>query len=170
VLSGELPISDALNQIRHGRTPEVTATHEAGHAVIARVLGLVCGDASIVYDEVKNHAGVSFSTWQDDAGRKRPERYGRDAEIMTSMAGSEAEKLILGQACDGDGDDRDKIFRLLCVDPHCRKTEARLRLMTRMLVRRHRSDIELVAKTLVAVGTLSGQHIDEWWNAVTKNS
>jgi hypothetical protein len=41
------------------------------------------------------------------------------------------------------------------------KTEARLRAMTRMLVRRHRARIERVAKALLANTTLSAEELDK---------
>ena len=46
------------------RTPAAvrrTAYHEAGHAVTGRVLGLVCGDATIVPDFEEMVAGVAIT-------------------------------------------------------------------------------------------------------------
>jgi hypothetical protein len=167
VMADAKSIDEALDEIRYNYTPETRAIHEAGHGVIGRILGLTCGDCSIV--RCKEHDGVSSSSWFDDENRKRPKRYGRDAEVMTSMAGSEAEKELLGRCCDGDGSDREDILLLFarpkapCESSHTdyEKTEARLRRMTRMLCKRHQASIELIAKRLVEVNTLSGRQIDE---------
>lgn len=105
------------------------------------------------------------------------------ARIITAMAGVEAESIITGSVLEADhgmdgGDEAlinevlfplitemlfkqreqctDKLEREQCTD----KLEARLRLMTRMLVRRHRHLIERVADALVAKGKLTGRQID----------
>jgi hypothetical protein len=124
--------------------------------------GLVCGSASIECNE--HHSGVSYSSWVDDSSRKRPERHGRDAEIMTTMAGTEAELELLGKCCGADGNDRAEVERLLADDADAVKVEKRLRKMTKMLVKRHSANIKLIAETLAEVNTLSGRHIDEWWD------
>jgi hypothetical protein len=156
VLAGSKSIKSALDEIRHSYVPETRAVHEAGHAVIGRVLGLTCGDCSIA--RTKEHAGISYSQWDDQS---RPVRHGRDAKVMTTMAGTEAELELLGKSCAGDGFDVEDIERLLADDAEPAKVEKRLRRMTRMLVRRHRAKIELIAKILVEVNTLSGEHIEE---------
>ena len=86
-----------LNDPRH------TATHEAGHAVIARVLTLACGEASIRPDYDAGTAGYAItrdpmeceSIWlyrfkfRFDGAVYR-------ARIMVFMAGTEAETELLG--------------------------------------------------------------------------
>jgi hypothetical protein len=113
VLQGQESIDAALRETKILHPPEIVAVHDAWHAVVARVLGLVCGDAFIEGDEEGN-SGVSFSRW-DDTRKSRPERYGRDAEAMTAMAGTETELELLGNSCDGDWHDRIKISQN---DPH----------------------------------------------------
>jgi len=53
-----------------------TAYHEAGHAVIARLLGLPCGKATTVGDneEELGHAvvGDPIRTWEHGDGLRRP--------------------------------------------------------------------------------------------------
>jgi hypothetical protein len=160
VMADAKSIDEALLKIRHNRTPEIVAIHEAGHAVIAGILGLVCGGASIVGDN-QGTAGISYSDWIDDENRKRPKRHGRDADVMVSMAGSEAEVEILGKCCGGDLSDRTKVIEQLSGDSNPCRTDARLRRMTRMLCKRHRASIELIAKALVEANNMSGRQIDE---------
>ena len=138
-----------------------TAVHEAGHAVIARVLTLASGPASIVADpESAGHAitadpNVTVYEW----GRRgkvrftpRPEMVGR---VLAYMAGAEAERVLLGKAGRGDGEDRWQIALMLeDIGPiDAEHYEQRLRKMTRMLVRCHRERIKRVAAVLLSVGT-----------------
>ena len=80
--------------------------------------------------------------------------------IITLMAGAEAEEVITGRVLDGSNEAGhaqilDGAFDVLY--PHVvfdafdwQKREARLRRMTRILVRRHRARIERVAEALLA--------------------
>ena len=149
-----------LNDLRH------TATHEAGHAAIARVLTLACGEASIRPDYDAASAGYSIThaplecedIWyqrfkiRDDGTVYR-------ARIMAFMAGSEAEAELLGSCQGGDGDD---LYQVALMAEQLERCDLeRLRRMTRMLVRRHRDRIERVAAALLAEQDLSGERIDE---------
>jgi hypothetical protein len=40
-----------------------TAIHEAGHAVIGRVLGMVCGYATIIPNEGRHKTNTQMPTW-----------------------------------------------------------------------------------------------------------
>src|SRR6476659_7354789 len=84
------------------------AFHEAGHAVIARVLTLAPTRATIRPNYRKGHDG--YCAYAASFPHKWLERGHRDAEahaqIMTSMAGAEAEKELLNLPSDGDGEDR----------------------------------------------------------------
>lgn len=81
------------------------------------------------------------------------------------MAGAEAEVFLLGSTQGGDGNDRSQIKLMaeeLSRDPlHWDKREARLRAMTRMLVRRHKDRIERVANALLTKETISAKQIDK---------
>jgi phage baseplate assembly protein W len=152
-----------------------TAYHEAGHAVIGRVLTLMCGEATIKPDYRSRAAG--FSICQDPyaclyewekRGKVRDIEAVWHARIIWSMAGAEAQRELLGDPNPrGDDDDRRQIGLMMeeVVDPDnekaWEKTEARLRAMTRMLVRRHRARIERVAKALLAKTTLSAEELDK---------
>jgi hypothetical protein len=153
-----------------------TATHEAGHAVIGRLLGLRCGSATIIPNYKEGSAGhaispdphISIAEWEA-RGRWRYVSMFR-AAMMMLMAGREAEIECLGY-CQG-GDERDQ-YEIAChideaeppavcsgPDENRDRFEARLRTRTRGLVRRHRGLIELVAKALLERKKLSGRQID----------
>lgn len=149
-----------------------TAYHEAGHAVIGRVLTLPCGMATIKPDHVEETAGLTI-TAEPYACLHEWEKRGKvpdfpdevfHARIMTYMAGAEAEAVLLDRIAVGDADDRKQIALMaeeLCYSPPWEKLEPRLRGMTRMLVRRHRARVERVVKALLAETTLNGEQLDK---------
>ena len=47
----------------HGVDKRATAIHEAGHAVIGRVLGLLCGGATIIQDEDSAGHAITNDPW-----------------------------------------------------------------------------------------------------------
>jgi hypothetical protein len=147
-----------------------TAYHEAGHAVIARVLTLASGPVTIKPDYDEETAGSSITdvniceTEWEKRGKVRFLDAAWHACIMMSMAGAETEAVLLSRRATGDGDDRYRIALMaerLCYSPPWERHEARLRAMTRMLVRRHRVLIERVAKALLARTTLSAKQVDK---------
>jgi ATP-dependent Zn protease len=153
---------------------EATAYHEAGHAVVGRVLTLPCGQATIRRDHDSDGHSICpdpyacICEWERRGKVRRSENAVWIARILTFMAGAEAEKELLGTASAGDGDDRHQIARVLeeitppiMSDADWERREARLRAMTRMLVRRHKERIERVAKMLLAETTLSAEKIDK---------
>ena len=154
-----------LNDPRH------TATHEAGHAVIGRVLTLLCGGGTIVPDYEAGEAGsaithdpwVCLGEWHRRAKMRHSNAIWH-ARIITFMAGAEAEVELLGATQTGDDDDRYQIElmaeELDCDPSEWVRWEARLRTMTRMLIRRHRDRIEKVAGALIAKRTLTSRQID----------
>jgi hypothetical protein len=158
----------------HLNDPWHTAVHEAGHAVIARVLRLRCGEVTIQPNEAEGYAGYAHTgdPWGtiDDwerAGRFRD----HDSEqayrgyILTVMAGVEAEIEILGLAHGGDGDDRRWIERAATSEAFSsyeewKRYEPRMRRQTRRLVRKHRDKIERVAKALLKRKSLEPGDVD----------
>lgn len=149
-----------------------TAYHEAGHAVIGRVLTLHCGGATIKPNYEEGEAGHAIT--HDPYGclyqweMRGHVRGSRDAvwhaRIMGYMAGAETEMVLLGSGAVGDTDDRYQIALMaeeLHRDTNWDKLEPRLRVMTRMLVRRHRARIERVAKALLARTTISAKSLDK---------
>ncbi len=147
---------------------ESTAVHEAAHAVIGRVLGMVCGGASIIPDnDFYGHAIAEdpyaiMWHWEQQGKFRMPDSVFLGC-IITLMAGAEAEVELAGARpqliCDGD--DRGQIARLFdetFLDED--ENEDRLRQLTRALVRRHRAKIETVAEALLEQKTLSEPALD----------
>jgi hypothetical protein len=155
-----------------------TAIHEAGHAVIGRVLGMACGQVTIVPKLSEKTAGVATThdQWATEAAWKKRGKY-RDlssvwrGRIMTFMAAAEAEIVCIGRYRGGDGEDRYQIALMMEEIPvpneDWQSYERRLRAKTRALVRRHRHKIEHVAKALLERRTISGRDIDWLLRQVT---
>ena len=150
-----------------------TACHEAGHAVIGRMVGLPCGKVTIVGDDQHElgHAIVvdPIRTWERGDGPRRPLV---EASCISLYSGAEAERVILGVAGDaaGDGPDCSKATSLIMIigvrgasyvgDDVWERYEARLRRRSNELVRLHQDRIVRVAKALEERGTLEGDEVD----------
>jgi hypothetical protein len=146
-----------------------TAIHEAGHAVIGRVLNMVCGDVTIVQDDdsagyaICADPGENYNEWQLQG------RFRGDTEssilrfrIMTFMAGAEAEAVIIGNRLGGDDDDRKQVTQMLAKLPRRDDRpalERRLRRWTTALCRRHIDQIKLLADELMRKDSLSDDDI-----------
>jgi|SRR5271165_914618 len=150
-----------------------TACHKAGHAVVGRALGQVCGHTTIEDDleECEAMHGITADPWTtmsawDAIGRWRDYDTIMRGRIMTYMAGAEAEEVLLGDCAGGDGEDRRQVALMLSTllgDADKVETDAwkqRLRRHTRGLVRRHAGRIELVAEALLLRRRLEGSVID----------
>jgi len=148
-----------------------TAYHEAGHAVIGRILTLTCGSATIVANEEDGEAGhgiIADPYVTDDAWQRRGKYRQFDSvligRILTYMAGAEAAEFM-GHSQGGDGDDRRQIAHAMdnlsrsMSHERWDRFERRMRAMTRTLVRRHRERIERVAQALLDRHTLSSEEI-----------
>jgi ATP-dependent Zn protease len=147
---------------------KATAYHEAGHAVIGRVLGLTCGEANIIPERAEMTAGYAIASVQrsiadwEARGRWRHTSMFR-ARIMMLMAGREAEISFTGRFRGGDGDDLREVDRSVTEadapdDPE--RFLNRLRARTAGLVKRHREPIEKVAQALLRSGGRSARQID----------
>jgi len=153
-----------------------TAIHEAGHAVTGRMLSLVCGTASIVHGETTMTCGFSVI---EDAWFTRGKHRGVRAtlsilhgQIMTNMAGREAEIIAFGEQ---DGADRDDVLEIDRLANYAGGTATifshayieRLRLKVRPLLRRHWHEVIAVAEALLIKKTLTGPQIDAIIGKVT---
>jgi len=158
-----------------------SAHHEAGHAVIARVLGLLGGAATIAanhmfqsYGGSESYLAATMEHWRrpvSEGGKKklvlRSPSCAYRAKVMMSMAGREAVLECLGRTNSySDSVDLDDINEFMpkaypgASRAEWSRRQDRLRRMTRALVRRHRDKIEHVARALLQHRTLSGRTID----------
>ena len=147
-----------------------TAIHEAGHAVIGRVLAMSCKGATIRPDHDSVGHAITEDIYRTQTEWERRGHW-RDphaiyvGRILTFMAGAEAVRVLLGEVDDpGDDDDRMQVLYMLDDMPRAPadlgRYERRLRQITRMLVRRHRERIERVADELERRTTLSASRLD----------
>jgi hypothetical protein len=157
-----------------------TAVHEAGHAVIARVLALAAGGATIVpepghigrsdYHISAGHSAIAdpwacLHQWEI-RGKFRANDAEIRARVITMMAGLEAELEIRGDHDAGaDGSDLYQIALMLeglgLSEQDQGKLEQRLRRMANMLVRRHRGLIVHTAEELFDRRTLTAEELDD---------
>src|SRR5664279_3507967 len=98
------------------------AIHEAGHAVIRRVLNMVCGDVTIVQDDDSAGYAICSDQWEIYKEWQLQGRFRGDGDtesvilrgrIITFMAGAEAEAVIIGNCRGGDDDDRYQVWQML---------------------------------------------------------
>ena len=163
--------------MEHTREGEVTlAYHEAGHAVIGRVLRLACGCATIIipyrylegyayiYDQRTTVTEWTPELWKMDQGflPRHKVRAAFRGTIIALMAGVEAEKELVGPLPDDydtDCHDRDEI-EFLAASPEAElsknlwvRYEPRMRRQARRLVRKYGYSIETVAENLLECET-----------------
>jgi hypothetical protein len=152
------------------------AVHEAGHAVIGRVLMQRCGPATIKPNKAEGEAGhgiiadpyATLGDW-DEVGRWRgnSEDSVMRGRIITFMAGRAAEEKMIGECAGGDDDDQVQIYSMLgsivpadADDADIARVHNRLLSWTRTLVARHRHKIEGVAALLMKHKILQPNQID----------
>jgi hypothetical protein len=92
---------------------KTTAYHEAGHALIGRVLNFPSGGATIKPNYKQGSWGVAHVEPPGvclleckKRGKLRDLATAERARIMVYMAGAETEAELLGRTAIGDGDDR----------------------------------------------------------------
>jgi hypothetical protein len=157
-----------------------TAWHEAGHAVIAQVLGMqvrgvtiVPDGASLTYGRTAHDStmdvGFSWERWRAGRGAKMQPYL---AAVLVAMAGHAAESLrprVKGQrrrawqGYRGSGDSSLAWWNLKMMPADSalrRRRHARLRLATDALVRRHRVAIARVAEALLTLDSLDDRQVE----------
>jgi ATP-dependent Zn protease len=123
------------------------AVHEAGHSVIARVVGLRSGRATL-----SDHDGVARAYFADDGSLNN---------VVAVLAGRAATEVILGRASDYDCSIDDDIAKRMLAAKGFVGFGMRTKLYdARALIRQHRAAVERVARALLVRGTLSGDEID----------
>jgi hypothetical protein len=131
---------------------------------------LLCGHATVKRDDDSSGHAITADPHECEAewekrGKVRGVNAVWHARIITFMAGAEAQEVCRarGRAL-GDGDDQYQVAlmmeHLYPPPPDPERVEARLRTMTRALVRRHKVLIERVAGRLLAQGSLSAAELD----------
>jgi len=173
-------VSRASKRLRH------TAIHEAGHAIIHRLLGIPCDEASIVPNDEEENLGYSKlqgfqpheieSAWDARGKFRSPDSVAR-ARMMGTMAGREAEIVAFGHDTGGDGGDLAHLVDLALHsgigiegvddDGVINVNLDRLRSKVPGLLRRHWRKVEAVAEALLARKTLSAAEIDALIEAET---
>ena len=134
------------------------AVHEAGHAVIARALGVSSGYANLSDDRSEQRSGEAFileAMLALEWNRRGMGGAFRRGSIIASMAGTEAERQIIGSSLrryHQDGRSSELDFDV----PGCEDDQRaeRLRRFARQLVKRHRNAILSFAEQLVAAADL----------------
>ena len=169
--SGDRPAGDS------GPSPEQIsiAYHEAGHAVIARVLAVLSG--GIWLDGNGEELGgvtvadpwLILDTWMERK-KYRGESSALRARIIAYMAGREAELAFVGTQLrrnDGDHDEIATMLEALSVPITGESSSAdrerygeRLRKRTRAMVRRHSREIHRLAAEVQKRGSLRLHEID----------
>lgn len=125
---------------------EITAHHEAGHAVIARALDVYVACVTII-----PFAGRSGSTWHKPP--KRPE-----GAILIAMAGPLAEARLTGTLIYGGADEE----RIASAIRHLSGPREHYEAQASTLVAEHWREIEIVADELLdGAGKLYGPMLDE---------
>jgi hypothetical protein len=149
-----------------------TAIHEAGHAVVGRVLKMTCGDVSISLhtgESAPSGAVVADPTdTQSDwakIGKLRDIRSAFRGRMMTHMAGAEAEIEFCGRLAKGDGDDRLAIELIAKSEGALggetwKRYEPRMRRHVHHLVRRNWKWIMRVAVALMLHGRVTAIEVD----------
>lgn len=140
--------------------------HDAGQAVIARVLGLKGGEVTVVKPRRKFFTAViedpeeAASRWQREGKRWREGIY---AFCISIQAGWEAERLLLYRSGSDNGSHDSFLVSAVLYDSidylDREPTERRLRRRTIKLVRLHREKIQRVADALNKHGTLSDRQV-----------
>jgi ATP-dependent Zn protease len=153
------------------------AIHKAGHAVAHhRVVGMVCGEASIVPDYKEMCGGCAiaadplliYEEWE-----RRSKWRGHYFEsilvgrIIGFMAGREAEIIAFGEHHEGDGDDLMQIGLMAEAAGLSMAYLERLRLKVRSLLRRHWHKVEAIVEALLVRKTLSAAEINAIIEKVT---
>jgi ATP-dependent Zn protease len=173
VLITALAISRVLRLQANSRA--AVAVHEAGHAVVARVLGIPAYDVTIVEgDDLLGAASFDNPVydWSREDGSKIK---AANNFASAAYAGVAAEREILNSGVTSDSDDHRKAQDCLAWagavkgasfvgDDRFDRHEANLRKKAAALVHQHRSAIERLASALLERETLSGAEVDALLN------
>jgi hypothetical protein len=135
---------------------KLVAYHEAGHAVIGRVLDIPIKHATIEPKALNCDGCVT----QDP--KRLPLKAFSERDVMWTFAGNLAEQKFTGEPGNGAGGDNEFIRCHSQFLPKAKRRTVRadLKARTEKLVGKHWPEIEEVARELLRVGTVSGDRID----------
>ena len=147
-----------------------TAYHEAGHAVVGRMLGLRCGRIELFRrGDVMGQAFIEdpLRRWERGDG---PRRKLAEAFCVTLYAGAEAEGVFAPIEYAGDAQDRERATETLKLvgvrgaqwvgDGAWERREELLRRKANMLVGQYFYEIQRVAGAVLEAGCLEGGEVD----------
>lgn len=152
-----------------------TAIHEAGHAIAAEAFGIGCSEVSIVPDYEEGTAGHCISpvdpyeimaVWEERRiYRAEGWRSAARAGAMQLMSGAIAERLILGRAGPGAGDDRRRaawlVNDLTDAAGSVAATCHRLERAAAGVLRSRLAQVQALADRLLVRGVVTGAEIAE---------
>ena len=124
-----------------------TAFHEAGHAVLAQLLGIPAGRASAIDD---TGYAITF----------HPKRGYITERIMVAAAGGIAEERFIG-SCNHDSEDRQFAIELARTIGLTANHVAGIRRHTARIIDEHWSAVRAVALEILRQGWLTGRQIDQ---------
>ena len=162
--SGDAPISsDKPSGSENHRLK--TAYHEAGHAVMAQVVGRPIEKVSISPAHLQS-GGMRLGICKLQKGRKKSSKDALEDEVMILFAGMVAESYLTGEYCrQGAGQDLRMVRRLLLnrggSERSLQKLEKRILEKTEHILedRAHLSAIQRVAEKLVKNESVSGRSV-----------
>jgi len=155
-----------LEETKLGMPPDLmrsrTAYHEAGHAVIARVLNISIIKVSIRFQiaAAGSRTGSAGRVHHYRTKRRHLGLYERDALVMMTLAGRLAEQILIGFETDG-GDRKDLADVRRFAKSMNEWRMHRLHRMTEMLVWRHAESIRRVAAHLLNKEELDQPSVDK---------
>jgi ATP-dependent Zn protease len=142
-----------------------TAFHEAGHAVMAQIVGRPIEKVSISPAHLHS-GGMRLGVCKLQKGRKKSSKDALEDEVMILFAGMVAESYLTGEYCrQGAGQDLRMIRRLLLnrggSERSLQKLEKRILEKTEHTLddRAHLNAIQRVAEKLVENESISGRSV-----------
>jgi hypothetical protein len=124
----------------------IICIHEAGHSIVARCLALRCGGAMVA----DGRGRANYQDTTDDS----------IANIITTMSGSAAEHVLIGDIADGHVADQQAVASLCARRDMTQAQLDKLWSTACTLVRANENAIRCVAQALLERGSLSGAQID----------
>jgi ATP-dependent Zn protease len=166
-----------------------TAIHEAGHVVVAHVLGLACKDVALTHYEVEETGAYGYANGPNPAygyehASKRERQETMRAEAIACCAGLAAEHVFFGVALSTDNENAQGDFRnIIQLEGDGLRIRSKsggtvgdgatwcyisgLLIEARRLVERHRDAIHRLADILVEKNTIGGEEVGRLLRAWT---